>query len=348
MKAHKKAPKSLPFTWPIIIISERFYSYINPINKGKHLRPEEEAGNRQDGRRHRAGLFHFIFFISALFVMLSAETSCAADVYARAAVVIDDKEEILYAKNPDLKLPPASTTKLITAMVALDKLNPDSMVTVSRKAADTPSVQPHLRAGDNISVRDLLNFALIRSINGAAIALAESAAGSENSFVPLMNEKALSVGALNTRFINASGLPGKGQHTTARDLARIMKKALSYPLIAEIIDTKVKALDVDGKTILLTNTNNLLWDDDDHLGGKTGYTRAARHCFVGASSKEEGVIIIALLGDSSRNTLWTDAEKLLAKDFEKGTIIITDQKSYKVKPRRVNRSRTRRSRTKSL
>jgi D-alanyl-D-alanine carboxypeptidase (penicillin-binding protein 5/6) len=306
--------------------------------------------------RHQKNFKQDINFLKPLFLLvpffiffIAPDFSNAAGVSAKAAIVIDsESEEVLYAKNPDIKLPPASTTKLITAMTALDKLSPDDMVTISRKAAETPSVLPKLKEGEKLSVRDLLNFALIRSINGAAIALAESAAGNEKSFVPLMNKKARSIGAGNTNFINASGLPGKGQYTTARDLARIMKKALSYPIITDIIDTKVKELDVDGKSVVLTNTNNLLWADEDHLGGKTGYTRAARHCFVGASEKEEGVIIIALLGDKTRDTLWTDAEKLLAKDFEKGTIIITDQKSYKVKRRAVNRSRTRRSRTKSL
>jgi len=295
-------------------------------------------------------IFQFLFpvFLFLAFIGVPGFSN-AAGISAKAAIVMDsESEEVLYAKNPDIKLPPASTTKLITAMVALDKLDPDDMVTISRKAAETPSVLPKLKEGEQVSVRDLLSFALIRSINGAAVALAESAAGSEKSFVPLMNEKARSIGLANTKFINASGLPGKGQYTTARNLAKIMKKALSYPLIAEIIDTKVMELDVDGKSIVLTNTNSLLWSDEDHLGGKTGYTRAARHCFVGASNKEEGVIIIALLGDSTRNTLWTDADKLLAKDFKKGTIIITDEKSYKVKRKAVKRSKVKRYRAKSL
>ena len=306
--------------------------------------------------RDRTNFKQYIKFLQLLFlispfllVIIAPGFSDASAIFAKAAIVIDsESEEVLYAKNPDVKLPPASTTKLITAMTALDKLNPDDVVTISRKAAETPSVLPKLKVGEKLRVRELLSFALIRSINGAAVALAEAVAGDEKSFVPLMNEKALSIKAVTTKFINASGLPGKGQYTTARDLAKIMKKALSYQIITDIIDTKVMEVDIDGKSVLLTNTNNLLWSEEDHLGGKTGYTRAARHCFVGASEKEEGVLIIALLGDSSRNTLWTDAEKLLAKDFEKGTVIITDQKSYKVKPRKVHRSRTKRSRTKSL
>ncbi|MBI5409860.1 MAG: D-alanyl-D-alanine carboxypeptidase [Nitrospirae bacterium] len=296
--------------------------------------------------------FLFLLFILFIPAFLSLKASEAAEISAKAAIVVESaSEEILFAKNPDLKLPPASTTKVITVMVALDTLSPDELVTVSRKASETPSVPPRLREGEKVSVKNLLHFALIRSINGAAVALAEAAAGSEDAFVPLMNKKAASLGALNTQFINASGLPGKGQHTTARDLAKILKEALTYPLISGILDTKVASLEVDGKSVILTNTNYLLWADEDHLGGKTGYTRAARHCFVGASEKEDGVLIIALLGDKTRDRLWTDAEKLLAQDFEKGKIIIDAEKAaYKKVTRRkaVHRSKVKKSRTKSL
>lgn len=269
-----------------------------------------------------------LFFAFAAAVLIYPSICRAAEISAKAAIVVNTKQEtMLYGKNPDLKLPPASTTKLITAMVVLDNLGPDALVAVSKKAANTSSRRPHLPMGQYLSVRDLLCLALIRSINGAAVALAEATAGTERSFVTLMNEKVRAIGALNTRFINASGLPGRGQHTTARDLAMIMKEALSYPLIVDIIHTPETALDVKGKTVVLTNTNTLLWTDNGHLGGKTGYTRAARHCFVGASDKEDGTLIIALLGDSSRDTLWTDAEKLLAGDFEMGKIIIDRKES---------------------
>ena len=254
---------------------------------------------------------------------LFSSPSYASDISAKAAVVINIEDDtLLYGKNPDLKLPPASTTKLITAMVALDRLRPDEEITISKKAARAASSWLDLRGGEKLSVRDLLELALIRSINGAAVALAEASAGTEARFVSLMNEKARNIGAFHTRFINASGLPGREQYTTARDLARIMKKALSYPLIANIIHTPTTRLDVRGKTVHITNTNNLLWTDDGHIGGKTGYTRAARHCFVGASDTEVGTLIIALLGDASRNMLWNDAEKLLSLDFQEGTVII--------------------------
>src|SRR4030067_1817651 len=201
-------------------------------------------------------------------------------------------------------------------MVALDKLDPEAVITVSKRAANTPSVKPHLTAGQKISVKDLLYLALMRSINGAAVALAETVAGSEKAFVNLMNKKAQGVGAKNTKFINASGLPGRKQHTTARDLAELMKESLNYPIISEIINTRIKMLDVDKKQVLLKNTNYLLWTDDDQIGGKTGYTRAAHHCVVSASRKGERTLIVVLLGEPVRDYLWEDAKKLLDKGSE--------------------------------
>ncbi len=259
----------------------------------------------------------FIFFITLFTLNFNVGVSAASEISARAAVLVDSVSgTILYAKNADLKLPPASTTKLVTAMAALDKLGPDAMTTVSKKAANTPSVEPHLTAGQVISVRELLYLALMRSINGAAVALAEAAAGAEQAFVPMMNKKAQSLGAKNTKFINASGLPGRKQHTTARDLAELLKEALKYPLISEIISTRLKVLDVDKKPVLLKNTNYLLWTDDDQIGGKTGYTRAARHCVVSASRKGDRTLIVALLGEPVRDYLWDDAKKLLDKGSE--------------------------------
>ncbi|MGO9376938.1 MAG: D-alanyl-D-alanine carboxypeptidase family protein [Dissulfurispiraceae bacterium] len=250
------------------------------------------------------------FLLSSYFPIVSA---CADDISARAAVVIDGNSgDILYAKNPNSKLFPASTTKLITAMVVLDRLDPETVVTVSQEAANTPSVSPHLRAGDKLKVRDLLNIALIRSVNSAAVALAEAVSGSEDAFTKLMNEKALSVGAESTRYVNASGLPGDGQYITAYDLAIIMKKAVSYPMIKEIINTRAQQVYTEGgRKIFVRNTNHLLWTDEDMVGGKTGYTRAAKHCFVCAGQKGDKILIAAVLGESVRNDLWHDASTLL-------------------------------------
>ncbi len=256
--------------------------------------------------------------IAALFLLLvfhfSLLTSYADDVSARAAVVIEGASgNILYAKNPNVKLFPASTTKLVTAMVVLDRMDPESVVTISEEAARTPSVSPHLRTGEKLKIKDLLNIALIRSVNSAAVALAESVSGSEEAFAKLMNEKALSIGAENTRYVNASGLPGDGQYITAYDLSLIMKESLRYPMIKEIINTRAQQVYTEGgRKISVKNTNHLLWSDEDVVGGKTGYTRAAKHCFVCAGQKGDNVLIAAVLGESVRSELWHDASTLLA------------------------------------
>jgi D-alanyl-D-alanine carboxypeptidase (penicillin-binding protein 5/6) len=252
-------------------------------------------------------------FLILLCSHLTAGVSHAGDISAKAAVVIDASNgNILYAKNPNVDLYPASTTKLVTAMVVLDRIDPEKVVTISREAAETPSVSPRLRAGEKLTIKDLLNIALIRSVNSAAVALAEAVSGSEPEFVKLMNEKARSIGADNTWYVNASGLPGEGQHITAYDLAIIMKEALKYPLIKEIVNTRSQKVYTEGgRRILVKNTNHLLWTDENMLGGKTGYTRAAKHCFVCAGQKGDSLLVAAVLGESVRDELWNDASTLL-------------------------------------
>ncbi len=223
---------------------------------------------------------------------------------------------ILYAKNADLKLKPASTTKLVTAMVVLDKLNPDSVVIVSKDAAYTPSIAPRLRPGDRVTVRDLLYLALMRSINGAAVALSEAVSGSQSSFALLMNEKVASLNAKNTKFVNATGLPAPGQYITASNLAIILDSALKYPLIKQIINTREKDLYIGKRHLYLRNTDKLLWADDDLIGGKTGYTRAAEHCLVFAASKGNCTIVTSLLGEQIRDHLWSDGQKLLNQSVQ--------------------------------
>lgn len=253
--------------------------------------------------------------LCAVVCLLGTDHPAQAEVPAAGALVMDAaSERILYAKNPNLKLRPASTTKLMTAMVALDKLNPDDVVRVSEHAAQTPGVSPRLRAGERYTVHSLLTLALMRSVNSAAVALAEATAGSEDAFAELMNKKAAEIGADNTRFINASGLPGPNQYVTAYDLAKIMKNALKYPLITELINTRTQTVvSQGGRKLAVKNTNELLWDNDGMLGGKTGYTREARHCLVAATRKGGNTIISAVLGEPHRADLWQDTSRLAAR-----------------------------------
>lgn len=264
------------------------------------------------GRKTENGFFNFIYIISFIVAILSPISALAKGSgvsrqlsHAKAAIVVDTSNSVLYSKNQEERLPPASTTKLITAMVVLDHLSPDAIVKVSQEAARVHSVHPRLRAHEEMTVSNLLHLALMKSVNSAASALAEGVAGSEDEFVILMNRKAEAIGTTNTRFANASGLPEGTQFTTVYDLTLIMNDALKYPLIREILAKKVCSIVTPGgRTLLLRNTNKLLWADDNMIGGKTGYTDNAMHCFVGAYNTDGGQILTAVLGTSSRRWLW--------------------------------------------
>lgn len=260
---------------------------------------------------------HIAKFVSFLFIYIFIFTSnlYADDIRSRAVVVLDsNSENILYAKNPHLRLPPASTTKLVTAMVAIDRMNLNSIVTISEKAAKTQSVAPRLIAGERYTIKELLYLSLMRSVNCAAVAMAEATAGSEETFANMMNEKMRALGLQNTRFINSSGLPGNGQYITAHDLSMVMKASMKYPEIREIINTRARDIsNVNGRQFFVKNTNYMLWKDDDQIGGKTGYTKAAGHCLVSAANKGDTTLIVAILGESVRGELWHNSFTLFAK-----------------------------------
>lgn len=259
-----------------------------------------------------------LFLILLLFtVHYSLTAAQAVEIRSKAAVVMEESTgRVLYGKNPNLRLLPASTTKLVTAMVALDRMNLDDVVSISEKAANVSPIRADFRVNERVTVKTLLYAALIRSANDAAVALAEAVAGSEQDFVELMNQKVLSLGIMDSRFANASGLPGGEQYTTVYDLSRIMKRAMRYRTIRDIINTKAGFIATeDGRSIFLKNINKLLWSDDSMLGGKTGYTRKAGHCFVSAGEHFDDMIIVALLGAPNRETMWRESELLMEKGF---------------------------------
>jgi len=263
-----------------------------------------------------------VTFLCLLYLFL-ATIVYADDIKARSAIVVDaTTDEILFAKDPELRLPPASTLKLMTAIVAVEELSLNHIATVSRNASSQQPSNIKLREGEMIRIEDLLYAALMESANDAAVAIAETVSGNELRFVELMNQKAIQIGATDTRFVNANGLPADGQYTTVRDLVRIMRYAIDIPVIRDIISTRFKKITtIGGREIFLTNINKLLWMNDSFIGGKTGYTRASKHCFVGIASNEGREIIVALLSSPTRQDLWSDAETL----FERGVRVLTNQ-----------------------
>ena len=256
---------------------------------------------------------HSTFLTLCLLAMIPYSAAAGQSIPAKAWVVMDDSGAIIDSRNPNARLAPASTVKLVTAMVVLDSLCPDMKVTISKHAGKIHSIRPKLLAGEQMTVNDLLHLALMQSVNSAAVALAEAAVGSERDFVVMMNNKAREIGASNTLFANASGLPNGRQYTTASDLVLILKTALTYPVIREILSEKIAVITTaDGRDMFIENTNNLLWQDENMIGGKTGYTGTARHCFVCAVNTDNGPLFTAVLGARTRSSLWTSTEKLSA------------------------------------
>jgi D-alanyl-D-alanine carboxypeptidase len=264
--------------------------------------------------KHKRYLLVILLF--TVYHLLST-VSFAAEFNSRATVAMESSTgRLLYAKNPNLRLPPASTTKLMTAIIVMEEANPSDVVRISRNASLVSPFKAGFKEGDEVTIETLLYAALLRSANDAAVALAEAVAGSEERFVYLMNRKAEVMGLRDTKFINPHGLPGPDQYTTAFDLSIMMRFALRYPKLKEIIGTRVAEVSTArGNDLFLKNTNKLLWSDEDLIGGKTGYTRQARHCFVCAAEREKDTVIVTLLGSPSRITLWKETETLIDKGF---------------------------------
>jgi serine-type D-Ala-D-Ala carboxypeptidase (penicillin-binding protein 5/6) len=239
------------------------------------------------------------------------------DIVAKAAVLMEMRTgKILWAKNRDLPRPPASTAKILTASVTLDRVSLKEVVTVPlTKATTNKSSGISFQGGERLSIQDLLYALLLESSNEAALALASHAGGSTAKFVQLMNQKARSVGALRSQFHNSTGLPQRGQVTTARDLALITKAALANPEFRRIVATKSypwKSFKWEG---VIENSNELLRTYDGAIGVKTGNTREAGYCLVAAAERGDKTLIAVILG-SQEKRVWQDAKSLLDYGFK--------------------------------
>jgi D-alanyl-D-alanine carboxypeptidase len=233
-------------------------------------------------------------------------------ITAKAAIVVDHSSgEILFARNPDLQLPPASTTKVLSALVAVQTASLDQVVRVSQRASRTEPRKIWLRPGWTLDVDDLLHAMLLYSANDASVVLAEGLAGSVGGFAELMNATAWRIGATRSHFENPSGLPGAKHYSTARDLATIMHHALQRPILRRVLSTHSRTIRPHSGTkrsIPVRSHNRFLDRRDKPVIGKTGFTRRARRCFVGAAFDGEHEILVSLLGS---NDLWGDLDKLV-------------------------------------
>lgn len=247
--------------------------------------------------------------------MLPVSAEETPSLSARSAILIDaDTGGVILEKNADERLPMASTTKIITALVALENGTPDDPVCVSANAAGTEGSSVYLAAGETLSLRDLLYGLMLESGNDAAVAIAEHIGGSEEAFVRMMNGFCSRIGAHDTHCVTPNGLDAEEHYTTARDLAHIAAYAMKNLQFREIVSRKEETIpDRDpGGVRYLSNHNKLLKTYDGADGIKTGYTSKSGRCLVSSASRNGWRVIAVTLNAPDD---WNDHGKLLDYAF---------------------------------
>jgi len=253
--------------------------------------------------------------------MVSAETSPIGSTAKSAALVEVTTGRVLYEKNAHQRLPMASTTKIMTCIIALESLDIDEIITVDPDASGIEGSSIWLSPNEKISARDLLYGLMLSSGNDAAEALAIHIAGSVEEFAALMNKKAREIGVGNTNFVNPHGLPDKNHYTTAYDLSLISAYGMQIPGFVDIVSTQYKNISWEGSDWdrSLKNKNKLLWDYEGANGIKTGYTDAAGRCVATSAKRDDMQLACVVLNDSD---MFGDSMAILDYGF----------KNYSIKP----------------
>ena len=237
---------------------------------------------------------------------------------SRRYIVYDRiSKSMIIGKNEDVKSAMASTTKIMTTIVILEKSDLDETVTVSAKAGGTGGSRLGLKRGDKASVKDLLYGLMLRSGNDAAVALAEHVGGSVKEFAELMNEKAIELGLTNTHFVTPHGLDDANHYTTALELAKLTDYAMDNETFAKIVGTKSTTIYINNQPRQINNTNELLGVLNGVVGVKTGFTNNAGRCLVTETKRNNMDIITIVLGADTKKDRTKDSVNLIEYTFSK-------------------------------
>ena len=237
---------------------------------------------------------------------------------SRRYIVYDRiSKSMIIGKNEDIKSAMASTTKIMTTIVILEKADLNETVTVSAKAGGTGGSRLGLKRGDKASVRDLLYGLMLRSGNDAAVALAEHVGGSVKEFAELMNEKAIELGLTNTHFVTPHGLDDANHYTTALELAKLTDYAMNNETFSKIVGTKSITIYINNQPRQINNTNELLGVLNGVVGVKTGFTNNAGRCLVTETKRNNMDIITIVLGADTKKDRTKDSVNLIEYTFSK-------------------------------
>lgn len=258
----------------------------------------------------------FVFLLLTAALLLAAPCAFAADPFPNSAraYLAQVGGTTIWSHQADQKVPPASLTKIMTALLVLERANLNATVTISPTVARETGHRLRLRAGEKYRVRDLLAAMLIESANDAACALAEHIGGTEARFAEIMNARAAQLGMKDTRYTNAAGHHHPDHYTTANDLVIVTEAALARPLFRELVSkVRYDIRTVNGKRrFKLENSNKLLPKYEGMVGVKTGYTPEAGRCLVALAERDGVEVLIVLLRAKNR---WNLAEKMLDTAF---------------------------------
>lgn len=260
------------------------------------------------------------FCLGILATKAGAEPAGPRDIFGKVAaaylVKVDGRE--VWARNPDGPLPPGSLTKMMTALLVIERADLGQVATVSRDASRETGTRLGLSAGDRMSVIELLAATLLGSANDACHVLADHVAGSETKFVALMNSRAREMGLSNTRFANACGHDDPGLYSTARDLARLAETAMGNPVFSKmsgLAEGEISTAD-GGKTFILENRNLLIGSYPGAKGVKTGFTGRAGKCLAAFAERDGKRVLLILLNAPDR---WWKAGPILDAAFDHGS-----------------------------
>lgn len=307
-------------------LGHRYYHRPATQDQAPAVRLTETAKKRPVSvRRHRQSVRAIL-----------SPTKLRRKLSARSAIVMDSETgQVIYAHAPDRPAQPASTIKVLTGLIAMKSLRDNTKVKVSRKAARMPRSKIYLRKGKQYVADDLINAVLLSSANDASVALAERVAGTERTFAKLMNYKAKQLGARSTLCKTATGLTSRGQHSTVRDLATIFRVAMHDDEFSQRIG-KSRVRTRYGGT--LNNHNKALWRIKGAVGGKTGYTHAARQTYVGQFVRGDKEITVAIMGSE---TMWDDITRLVEHGFARERLLAAAaQQRKEQQTRESTKSRT--------
>ena len=272
----------------------------------------------------------FLFLILLLCTVVNAETP---EITATSATVIDCIDgKILYSKNMDEKLYPASMTQVLTALIVMENCNLQDEVTISQSAINkvqTGYLTANIKAGEILTVEQLLNLLLISSYSDVANALAEHVAGSTEEFVKMMNEKAKEIGCTNSNFVNCHGEHDANHYSTAHDMALIGKYAAQFDEIIKVANQTTYVLGTTNKYTAGNRTyytaNSMLMSSSSNyyryaMGLKTAFTTPAGYCFMAYAEKNDIPLIAVVMKSTTSDSRYEDAEKILEHVYDNNTI----------------------------